>query len=126
MFIKYNANPKRKIGDCAVRAVCKALNQDWQTAYFNLCKLGSQLWAMPNSDIVIEEYLRLHGFIRRTYKVEKGSKRITVNEFAKEHSNGVYVLRVAGHVTCVINGDIYDLWDCGHKCVYSYYELALK
>lgn len=125
MYILYNANPKHKTTDCALRAVCKALNKDWQSAYFDLCKLGSQLWCMPNDDKAIEEYLRLNGFVRRSYKVRTGDKRLTVAEFARMRSGGTYVLRIANHLTCVVNGDIYDLWDTSSKCVYSYYELAL-
>lgn len=126
MYIEFNANPKHKIGDCAVRAVCKALNKDWQTTYFDLCKLGSQLWSMPNNDEVIEKYLEMHGFIRKSYKAKKGSKRPTVADFARLNNHGTYVVRVANHVTCIVDGNIYDIWDCSSKCVYSYYELALK
>ena len=34
MFKEYNPNPvSRRVGDCAVRAVAKALDIDWETAY---------------------------------------------------------------------------------------------
>ena len=37
MFEFYNPNPHgRRVGDCVVRAVSKALDQDWQTTYLDL------------------------------------------------------------------------------------------
>lgn len=33
----FNNNPKgQRVGDCAVRAVSKALGKDWEDAYFRL------------------------------------------------------------------------------------------
>lgn len=39
----------------------------------------------------------------------------TVAEFAKQHQRGVYLVRIDGHLTCIINGCIYDLWNCGNR-----------
>lgn len=34
MWVKYQPNPcGRNVGDCAVRAISKALGMDWETAY---------------------------------------------------------------------------------------------
>lgn len=41
MFQEYNPNPVgRRVGDCAVRAVAKALDIDWETAYAKIVKNG--------------------------------------------------------------------------------------
>ena len=35
MWVFYNPNPKgARVGDCAIRAVSKALNLTWEEAYF--------------------------------------------------------------------------------------------
>ncbi len=41
MFVYYNPNPAgRIVGDCAVRAVAKALDIDWETSYNLICQAG--------------------------------------------------------------------------------------
>ena len=53
---------------------------------------------------------------------KKGSKRPTVDSFAKDHPNGSYILSVANHVVAVVDGKYYDTWDSGYKSLYGYYE----
>jgi hypothetical protein len=43
---------------------------------------------------------------------------------ASELPNGRIICRVSKHLTCVINGVLYDTWDCSKnetKCVYGYW-----
>lgn len=40
-----------------------------------------------------------------------------VGEFADKYPVGVYLLRINGHITCLIDGIIYDLWDCRDEFV---------
>jgi hypothetical protein len=43
-FIEYNPNPVgRRVGDCAVRAISKALGITWETAYLQLATNGLQM-----------------------------------------------------------------------------------
>ena len=123
-YHKYkNENPKSKeVGDCVVRALATATENSWDDVYRELCKIGFELKVMPNSDEAYHKYLEDSGFERRKISVKKGSKRPTVLSFTKEHKEGVYVLRVANHVTVSKEGIYYDIWDCGDSCVYSYWE----
>lgn len=51
MYYEYNPNPvSRRVGDCAVRAVAKALDTDWETAYTLLVTNGFLMGDMPSSD----------------------------------------------------------------------------
>ena len=44
MYIEYNPNPvSRKVGDCVVRALTKALNTTWEGAYLSLVLNGLQM-----------------------------------------------------------------------------------
>jgi hypothetical protein len=124
MYIEENVNPKkRKVDDCAIRAVVKATGRDYRKVYFELCKIGDQVLNMPNSTEVLEKYLIENcGFIPGKIKVVKGSKRPTVRSFAMEHRTGTYILRVANHITVVVNGNYYDIWDCGDCAVYKYWS----
>ena len=40
-WIEYNPNPRRnRVGDCAIRAIAKATDQDWEIAYTGLYVKG--------------------------------------------------------------------------------------
>lgn len=120
----YNPNPTKKDdrADCVVRAMCKALDKNWDEAYIELCKLGLELKAMPNDNMTWKEYLERNGFVKHSIKVVKGSRRPTVQSFAKDHKKGTFVLNVANHIVTVVDGYYYDTWDSGEKSLYGFYE----
>ena len=65
-WVYFNPNPEgKRVGDCAVRALCKALGQDWEQVYTGLCLEGFALGDMPSADRVWGAYLRRQGFRRR-------------------------------------------------------------
>jgi len=108
MYIEYNPNPARNyVGDCTVRALSKALEQDWETTYAGLTTYGYNMCDMPNANNVWGIYLRQKGFKR--YLVDDHNKDVyTVKDFCQDHLNGLYVLGISGHVVCVKDGDYYD------------------
>lgn len=54
----FNKNPlNRNVGDCTVRAISTALDQDWDTTYWGLCLEGYLLKDMPSSNEVWRKYL---------------------------------------------------------------------
>ena len=42
---------------------------------------------------------------------------MTVGEFADTCPVGIYIIRVEGHCTCVIDGVIHDIWNCENEIV---------
>jgi len=48
--------------------------------------------------------------------------RYTVAEFADTHNHGTFVISVANHLTCIVDGTLYDTWNCGHKSVGNYWS----
>lgn len=65
MFSYYNPSPSgARVGDCAVRAVSKALGTDWETAYMLLSAKGYAMHDLPNANSVINSVLREYGFER--------------------------------------------------------------
>ena len=63
MWIRFNPNPTGKnVGDCAVRAVSKALGMDWQQAYAEIAAEGYFLCDMPSANAVWGAVLRREGF----------------------------------------------------------------
>ena len=128
-FCLYNANPSRKDGkkwnkgDCVIRAFAVAADIDWIEAFDWLVKNARNTYNVPNDKGNYEYVFEKYGFVRKSIKVEKGKKRMTVEGFCKEHKKGRFILNVANHLTPVVDGVCYDTWNPANKCVYSYYEL---
>lgn len=122
MWIKYNPNPiaGNRVGDCTVRAISKALDQDWETTYAGLSLYGYMRCDMPTANHVWGAYLRSKGFNR--YLVDDHNTQIyTVSDFCADHQNGTFILSIDGHVVCVVDGDYYDTWDCGDEIPIYYW-----
>lgn len=119
--IYYNPNPaKKEVGDCVIRAICKATGKSWRDVYLELCDLGLELSDMPNGDTTWKEYLTREGFTYVPCKVKRGEKRPKVNTI-KIPNNTRAVLRVANHLVTIENNKYYDLWDSGECSVYGYW-----
>jgi hypothetical protein len=110
-YIEYNPNPyNRRVDDCAVRAVAKAIGSDWHTAYAMICDKGAELGDMPHSDSVWGTILREYGFIRHIIP-NTCPNCYTAADFCADHPKGTFVLAFGGHVATVVNGNLYDSWD---------------
>lgn len=121
MWIQYNPNPNgRHVGDCTIRAVSKALGQDWDTTYAGIVLKGFEMGDMPSANTVWGAYLREHGFTRHIVPHELGDI-YTVGNFAKDHPTGTYILSIDGHVVCVQDGDWYDSWDSSNEIPVYYW-----
>lgn len=115
MWIEYNPNPTgRSVGDCAVRAIAKALNVDWETAYIMIANNGYAMGDMPSSDSVWGALLRRHGFYRLNIP-NSCPDCYTAEDFCRDYPEGTYVLGFGGHVATVVNGDLYDSWDSSQE-----------
>jgi hypothetical protein len=113
---------KDEYGDCVIRSLTKALNMEWLQVFEELLPYARELQCMPNGKPCYEKYLTDKGFAYVGISNAKGSKRPTVDEFAKKHKSGVYVLRVAHHLVTVVDGIYYDTWDSGEKSMYGYWK----
>lgn len=111
MWVEYNPNPcHRSVGDCAVRALTKALNVSWDEAYEMMNKKGYELCDMPSGNAVWGAVLREHGFHRATLP-GYCPDCYTADDFCHDNPKGIYVLGFGTHVATVVNGNIYDSWD---------------
>lgn len=115
MYIEFNPNPSgRRVGDCAVRAVSKALGLDWETAYAMIASAGYLMGDMPSSDSVWGAVLRKNGFYKQTIP-DNCPDCYTAEDFSRDNPRGTYVLGFGGHVATVVDGDIYDSWDSSNE-----------
>lgn len=111
LWIEYNPNPiQRHVGDCSVRAVSKALNTDWETAYALIAANGYQMGDVMSSDSVWGSVLRQHGFYRHAV-ANSCPDCYTAGDFVRDHPEGIYVLGFGGHVATAVDGRLYDSWD---------------
>lgn len=118
MYKNYNPNPfGSRVGDCAVRAVCKAMDLEWSDAYLNICIEGLMKADMPSSNAVWGSYLCKNGF-----KKEVTDPNTSLKAFAAKHPKGTFVVALNGHVVTVKNGNIYDTWDSSEEIVLYYWR----
>lgn len=118
MFVSYNANPcAARVGDCTVRAISKALGKTWEQVYVDLCLLGLQMCDMPSANAVWGEYLMRNGYSRHLCPFGQ-----TVEQFAKDHQSGTFIMAISGHVVPVINGQYFDTWNSGNEVPVYYWR----
>ena len=111
----FNPNPcGRIVGDCAVRAIAKALNMDWGQAYSILASFAYNMCDMPNANSVGGAELKSKGFEREIIP-NTCPDCYTISDFANDHQSGTFVLGTGTHVVTVIDGNIYDSWDSSRE-----------
>lgn len=122
MYIEYNPNPLGvKVGDCAVRAVAKAIGATWDTAFADIALAGFVMGDMPSSNAVWGSYLKSKGFEREVIPNECPDC-YTAEDFCRDHPEGTYVLAFGNHVATVENGDLFDSWDSSHEIPLYFYK----
>ena len=126
VYIETNNNPlSRTVGDCAVRAVALALGIEWEEAYAKLASAGYAMADMPSSNAVIAAVLRQNGFYRNAI-ADTCPICYTAENFCTDNPEGIFVLCFDWHVATVIDGDIYDAWDCSQEIPQYYWYRKKK
>lgn len=121
-------DPKDTYGDCAIRAISKVLNLSWIETFDKLVPIMREEQCLING-LPLDVKKRIFGSLGFTYhgvSAAKGTKRPTVDGFAKDHPTGSYILRVAHHLVAVVDGQYHDTWDSGSCCLYGYFEKEVK
>ena len=107
MFQEYNPNPLHKqVGDCAVRAISKALDISWDKAFAIMTIKAFIIADLPSANSVWGSVLKDHGFSKEIIIDE-----CTAEEFCNANSKGIFVLGFGNHVATAIDGTIYDSWN---------------
>ena len=106
-FVYYNNNPEGlTTDDCVTRAITLGSGLPYE-------EVSEKLWLTAdlfNCD-------RLCRFCySRFIECVLGFKQVncdgmTVQEFAERHPRGKYIIRVPSHLTSLVNGNVYDIWD---------------
>lgn len=126
MYQYFNAHPKGKIvGDCVKRAITKATGMDYMEVQRQLNRYKKVTGASSyNTDYNPHKYVEnvLHGE-KLSFPAKVGQKRMTAGTFSEKYPQGKYILSMAKHWSCCVDGIIYDTWDCTEKCVYTAYRV---
>ena len=111
-----------RTGDCVIRSHCKFFNQTWLEAFDALVPI-----ARAKQENLGRIYLDSTGDIDQlnlkwhSIPIQKGKKRITVEDFCKKHPEGRYICKISNHVVCVKDGFYWDIWECGDSALYGYW-----
>ena len=126
-FVYYNAHPKGLlVGDCVKRAISKAAGMDYMEVQRQLNRFKRVTGADKfNSNHNPHKYVEqvLHGQ-KMSFPAVKGMKRMNGQRFCQTYFKGRYILNMANHWSCCVDGVIYDTWDCTEKAVYTAYKVG--
>ena len=115
-----NVNPLGKIEeDCVCRAISLSLNEDYYKIQEKL-HLVAELFECEYLCVCCYKYLLDNVYDLKRIEEVKG---MTVEEFANYFPIGIFIVRVKGHLTCVIDNNIMDIWDCRDKIVDLVWEV---
>lgn len=119
MWQYYNANPLgRKVNDCTVRAVSLATEQTWDEAYEMLSDY-SRLQGITFSEVEF-----MNDFLADRYeRYCPPRKTETIRDFMDLKLEGRWLLTMSGHITCVIDGILYDTFDCSDRYIWCIYKV---
>ena len=126
MYEFLNVHPKGlRVGDCVKRAITTATGMDYMEVQRELNRYKkvsgcSKFNENKNWKGYVENVL--HGQ-KMSFQAVQGNPRMNGERFCGEFPKGNYILRMAGHLSCCIDGVIYDTWDCSDKCVYNAWEI---
>lgn len=127
-FDFYNPNPlyekdkSNHRGDCVIRAICAATKLDWYYVYDLLCAKGRELCDFGDRISVLQAAMPELGFNWTPIERLKRKKAMTVQDFIREYPSGTYILRLAHHLTAVVDGVCYDTWFPQSKTLYGYWS----
>ena len=120
MYKFYNANSRGNFtNDCVVRAISVAENKTWNEVHKELSDLAREQGILLDDVVFVEHYLD-----SKYNRVCEYSK--TVGEFINEYTHGTYLITMAGHITVVVNGILYDVFDPRDKRMWCAWCVKLK
>lgn len=119
MFKYYNANPMgRQVNDCSIRAISLACNRSWDETYIVLAEYSRE------QCITFSEVEFLNDFLSERFKrYDPPSDTYTLKEFLDLRLKGRWLITMNGHITCVIDGVLYDTFDCSDRIIWNIFKV---
>lgn len=126
-FERINLNPSgRKCPDCVIRAIMKATGKTWLETFDGLVSVARENFTIAGDKRAYEKYLADCGFEKKPMPRFPDNTRYTVGEFGIENPNGIFVVGIANHLTVIVDGVLYDTWNCSHKSVGNFWQQPVR
>ena len=120
MYKYYNANPfGRNVNDCSVRAISLATKSTWDQTYRDLANF-SRMQGITFSEVEFIDELLADRY--EMYCFDRG-KSMKLRDFLDLQLPGRWLITMAGHITCVIDGVCYDTFDPSDKTIWCIYRV---
>lgn len=111
------------VDDCATRAIANATGADYKLVYKALSKIEGKSVRNGCLKKTDKKLLTMLGWKWTPTMCVGGGCHTHLCE--EELPSGNLVVQVSGHLTCVVEGTIYDTYNCSRgesRCVYGYWE----
>ena len=110
-FTYFNNNPlSLEEEDCVTRAIALASNLPYSAIKDKLYYMAQLL---DCNALCVCCYSKLLDYIFQYDRVP--CKGYTVGEIVQKYDNSTLLIRLNGHLTCAIDGILYDLWDSSEE-----------
>lgn len=114
MYKYWNPNPlSRLTSDCVIRATATALNKTWYEAsdllYAQAKKCCCEMSTVGSYGSLFDNELKFS-------RIEDDNI-IKVKDVGEAYPLGILLVRIRGHLTCVKDGLVWDIWDCSGEDV---------
>lgn len=124
MFVYKNENPKNKrTTDCVVRAITTATGMSYEEVARGLLESSLKSGFAFNDKRNYRKFLAGLGFVKKNQKKKEDGSWLSVEELGKEIVNGL--IHTRGHLTCVLNGNVVDTFDCTKSKAGMYFVKVL-
>ena len=121
MFTYYNANPEGlHVHDCTVRSISLATGRTWDETFNELCNFARLKRVMPDDVKYIDDYLNER--FEKIYYCDRDCA-VPIRDFIASQPKGVYLITMSGHITCCIDGCIYDTFDPSDRFIWGIYKV---
>ena len=106
MYQYYNNNPLgRHVNDCSVRAIALATDESWDNTYK-----------------ILSDYARHQGITFSEIEfIDENSSLFTLKDFLSLSLKGRWLITMANHITCAIDGVCYDTFDPSDRLIWCVY-----
>ena len=119
MFKYHNENPNGyHIPDCVIRALTLALNIPYYEVVMLLQNNGDYYSCDCLNKLCYEKLLDYD--LNLPHYIGDDS---TASEIANDFPNDILLLRMEGHLSCAMYGDIYDIWDCSDEIITDFWVI---
>lgn len=117
MFIYYNHNPNGyHIPDCVIRAISTATGLSYYDTIHKL-KTNGNIFQCDELCKCCYEKLLDYDFGLPHYK-GNGESAATI---AEDFPDNILLLRMSGHLSCSMFGNIVDIWDCSDEIITDFW-----